>query len=221
MTISGVTFTGESAPVAPDTVTVLSGASFVLSRSNGDIDTQAPLGFFGHDSRLISGWALDIDGVRPQSLTHYLEAPWRCHFLARLFDDDHRLLVERARYVDEAMREDIVVHNLDRRAVGATVRLQVRADFASLFAVKESRVDHSAAALVDLKGDGIHLSRPTSDGRPGRIQVLIRAVGATASEDGLTFQVQLPRGGPGRPRCTSSRSSTGMQYRRSSPTGVA
>ena len=55
MTTSGVTFTGESAPVARETVTVLSGASFVLSRSNGDIDTDAPLGFFGHDTRLLSG----------------------------------------------------------------------------------------------------------------------------------------------------------------------
>jgi len=46
------------------------------------------------------------------------------------------LLVERRRYVDSGMREDLVLRNYASEPVGVSVVLEVAADFADLFAVK-------------------------------------------------------------------------------------
>jgi glycogen debranching enzyme len=191
MTTSAVTFTGESAPVAPETVTVLSGASFVLSRSSGDIDTDAPLGFFGQDTRLLSEWVLEIDDVRPEPLTHYQEAPWCCRFISRVFTDTHRLLVERARYVDEAMREDLIICNLGHEPVSLSVQLRARADFASLFAVKESRLVRESTARVRMGEDAVCLFRPVDDGVSG-LGVHINASDADLRPDGVDFLAEIP-----------------------------
>ncbi|WP_353509597.1 glycogen debranching N-terminal domain-containing protein [Intrasporangium sp.] len=191
MTSSGVTFTGESAPVARETVTVLSGASFVLSRSNGDIDADAPLGFFGHDTRLLSGWALEIDGVRPEPLTHYLPAPWRCRFISRVFTDAHRLLVERARYVDEAVREDLIIRNLHADPVTLNVRIRFQADFASLFEVKESRVPSGTATRVRLTDTGVCLLRRVDEGESG-LGVDVNAAGAEVGPETVDFVAEIP-----------------------------
>ena len=191
MTTSGVTFTGESAPVARETVTVLSGASFVLSRSNGDIDTDAPLGFFGHDTRLLSGWVLEIDGVRPEPLTHHLPSPWCCRFISRVFSDDHRLLVERARYVDEAMREDLIIRNLHAEPVTLSVQIRFQADFASLFAVKESRAPTETETRVRLTDTGVCLLRRVRDGESG-LGVDVNAAGADLRPDRVDFVAEIP-----------------------------
>ena len=191
MTSSGVTFTGESAPVARETVTVLSGASFVLSRSNGDIDADAPLGFFGHDTRLLSGWALEIDGVRPEPLTHYLPAPWRCRFISRVFTDAHRLLVERARYVDEAVREDLIIRNLHADPVTLNVRIRFQADFASLFEVKESRAPTETGTRVRLTDTGVCLFRRVDDGESG-LGVDVNAAGAEVGPETVEFVAEIP-----------------------------
>lgn len=191
MTDDEHTFSDESAAVAPDTVTVLSGTTFALSWPTGDFDPSAPLGFFCQDSRLLSRWVLDIDGQRPQRLTHLLDSPWRCRFVARIVTDPLRLLVERDRYLDSAMREDIVIRNLDAEPANFTVTVQVGVDFASLFAVKESRVGKPPKIKSAVQDGALVLSRTGGSAHEQPAAVRISAPGAELAADRLTFRVQL------------------------------
>ena len=193
---TGPQFAGESAPVAPNTVTVLNGATFALSYSSGDIDTKAPLGFFSEDARLISKWALKVDGHRVQPLSHLLEESFRCRFVGQVLTGSSRLLVERDRYVSHGLHERIIVTNLGRRTVSTEVTLEVGSDFADLFAVKESRAPTGPVGLAAVDATALTLTADGA-GHPGTppIGIRIEASGAMVDERGLTFPVTLePRG---------------------------
>jgi glycogen debranching enzyme len=187
----GLTFHEESAPIAPDTVTVLSGTTFALSWPSGDLDTNAPLGLFCEDSRLLSRWILEIDGIRPQPLTHVVADPWRVRFVGRVIHDPLRLLVERDRRVDAAMREDIVVQNLDAEPVSFTARVHVGVDFASLFAVKENRVGEPPPVNASVTEGSLVLSRAEGSVHHQPAAVVITAPGCKAEADSLVFRVDL------------------------------
>jgi glycogen debranching enzyme len=191
---TGPQFDGESAPVAPNTVTVLSGATFALSYSSGDIDTKAPMGFFSEDSRLISQWALQVGGHPVQPLSHLLEESFRCRFVGQVMSGSSRLLVERDRYVGNGLHEDIVVTNLGRQAVTTEVTLEVGSDFADLFAVKESRAPAGSVGSAVVDGSALTLTAEGVDhGTP--IGIRIEAPGAIISEHRLRFPLMLePRG---------------------------
>lgn len=191
----GHQFSGESVAIAPDTVTVLDGATFALSYTSGDIDTSAPLGFFHQDTRLVSRWLLSVDDQPFQPLSHMLDEPFRCRFVGQAMVGSSRLLVERERYIGDGMREDIVLRNLSANRLSTTVNLQVGADFADLFAVKECRVSSGNHSRGQIEGDWLTLTAAGPD-RPGRpVGVRLHAVGATVKKDRLSFPVTLdPRG---------------------------
>ena len=57
----------------------------------------------------------------------------------------------RHRYVGNGMREDIVVRNLGRETAGVLLLLEVDADFAGLFEVKEGRARRRDAIDVECR----------------------------------------------------------------------
>ncbi len=196
----GHQFSGESAAMAPDTVTVLDGATFALSFTSGDIDTSAPLGFFHQDTRLVSRWLLSIDDQPFQPLAHLLEEPFRCRFVGQAMVGSSRLLVERERYIGHGMREDIVLSNLSTEELSTTVRLEVGADFADLFAVKESRVSSHQQSRAQVEDGWLTLTAAGRD-HPGRpVGVRVKAEGATVKKDGVSFSVNLDARGEWRGR---------------------
>ncbi len=145
---SGVGVSNEAPPrVSGDggTTTLVAGTSFCLSAADGDLVPGGVQGLFVDDTRVVSGWRLRIDGAPVDPLGVLEGERFRATFVGRMPPRmgraDATLLVERTRSVGNGMVEEIRIRNLAAEAAGLTVELEVEADFADLFEVKESRVD--------------------------------------------------------------------------------
>jgi glycogen debranching enzyme len=146
-------FEGESAVLGSGLVTLVEGSSFCLSGRGGDVRPGTPHGVFVLDVRHLSCLVLTIDGVEAEPLTAVVREPFAATFVARARPArgraDSSVLVRRDRHVATGMREDVTVRNYSRDRVTVEVALTADADFADLFAVKESRVVPSRATVVD------------------------------------------------------------------------
>ncbi|MGF4046141.1 glycogen debranching N-terminal domain-containing protein [Paenarthrobacter nitroguajacolicus] len=49
-------------PLGTGVITLVEGSSFCISSANGDIHSEHPHGLFVHDTRVISGWSLTLNG---------------------------------------------------------------------------------------------------------------------------------------------------------------
>ena len=128
-----------------NTLSILEGNTFVVSDRAGDIEasTVEPAGLFSWDTRFISRWRLTLDGERPavlstDELDDYFSAQF---FLARgtgttYVDPDISVLRKRA--VGNGFHEDLFVSNHGVEPVDLLVRLDVGADFADLFEIKDA-----------------------------------------------------------------------------------
>src|SRR6266498_151637 len=123
-------------------VTTVEGTTFCVSDASGDITPGAAQGLFHRDARVLSLWTLTLDGLAPLSVQQ--PEAFRTRFALRRSPN---LLVTRDRLVDDGMRETITVDNFGAETT-VRLELQVAADFADLFAVKESRATGGATATV-------------------------------------------------------------------------
>lgn len=162
-------------PRLQETVTLVEGSSFCLSQSGGDIVPEQVDGLFVRDTRIISRWQLRIDGQGVEPLSVLPGEPYECHFVGRLpvrpGAVEPTVLVERHRMVGEGMREDIVITNYGTEAAGLELTLQVGADFADLFEVKDRRPTRPKAVETSTDTSGLHLrlSGPGVQGRGVRV----------------------------------------------------
>ena len=139
---------GEAPPrVSGDggTTSLVAGTTFCLSAAAGDVVPGGVQGLFVDDTRVVSGWRLWIDGAPVEPLgvieTERYRATFVGHAPPRRGRADATLLIQRTRTVGDGMVEELCIRNLAAEAAGLTVELEVEADFADLFEVKESRVD--------------------------------------------------------------------------------
>ncbi|MGD9995896.1 MAG: glycogen debranching N-terminal domain-containing protein [Ilumatobacteraceae bacterium] len=165
------------------TVTLVEGRTFCLSDFTGDMAADLPQGVFVLDTRIISRWRLSIDDHRIEPLATSSPEPFSATFVGRsratVGQADSHLVVFRYRDVGQGMRERIVLTNHGLEPAQVRVRLDCDADFAELFAVKESRV-HSRGRHTHQPGPDllrfhwahkgltrdveVHSSRPASVG---------------------------------------------------------
>jgi glycogen debranching enzyme len=195
------TFSGESpTPVASGgTVTLVEESSFCLSGRGGDIHPGTVQGLFVLDTRLISCLELSIDGVAPEPLAVSTEQPFAATFVARVRRPDQLspfespLLVVRRRYVGSGMRDDLTVRNSNRYDVSVLMRLDVVADFADVFAVKEGRASENPSVVVGrVEGTSVVLSENTPTART----VTVRFSGApVVDETGASWEITIPAKG--------------------------
>jgi glycogen debranching enzyme len=123
-------------------VKVLEGSTFCVCDERGDVDgTAAASGFFASDTRFLSRLVLTLGGARPEALSHAQTVPHSAAFVLRnpLVGglEPNELSVERDRFIGDAMEERIAVENHGRRRVEVELVLEIAADFADIFAVKE------------------------------------------------------------------------------------
>jgi glycogen debranching enzyme len=141
------------------TTTLVAGTSFSLSAVGGDITPGGVQGLFVDDTRVVSGWRLRIDGAPVEPLGLLESERFRATFVGRTPPRSGRadatLLVSRTRSVGDGMVEEVTIRNLAAEAAGLTVELEVEADFADLFEVKESRVDHRPRIATEDDGLGV------------------------------------------------------------------
>jgi glycogen debranching enzyme len=123
-----------------------------------------------------------------------VQEPFRAVFVARVLPEGAptSLLVERTRSIGDGMREDLRVRNLAGTPVRTTLTLRVAADFADLFEVKEGRVRPGGEVSAQALGDTLEISYFRDGMRRG---VGVSADGATASPEGLRFDLALPARG--------------------------
>ncbi|EIV96195.1 glycogen debranching N-terminal domain-containing protein [Frankia sp. QA3] len=176
---AGAWASGSAPPVLPSeggTVTVLEGSVFCLSSTVGDVHAGRPHGLFVADTRVLSQWHLQLDGVDVEPLATLTSEPYTATFVGRSpprpGSADSALLVVRTRVISDGMREDIAVRNLGREAAAVVVTLTVDVDFADLFQVKENRVPPMPAVDADTGTDTMTFTHSTpADTRTAQLTV--------------------------------------------------
>ena len=119
-------------------LTILEGSTFCVSDERGDI-VEPTMGFFAHDTRFLSRWALTINGARPLMLSSRKVEYYSAAFFLRnpvvgdLENDE--LSIGRERFVGQAMQEHIVVSNHSQRTISFELALELGNDFADIFSV--------------------------------------------------------------------------------------
>ena len=193
------TFAAEPASggVTPGLTTLLDGTTFCISNPLGDVEPGGSHGLFVADTRFLSCWRLRVDGAVLGPLSVIESDPSGGSFVARLRPTPTRptpqLVVSRERYVGEGMSELISLHNLSHESMTVRLVLELAADFAHLFEVKEDRFSprgfHSVEAV---SGEMVFEFR---DGRRERQLCVSIPDGATAGPGRMSFVVDLsPRG---------------------------
>src|SRR5262245_15952458 len=124
-------------------INLLSGNTFVVSDSRGDIDDSLGgiTGLFASDTRFLSRWLLTIDGQVPQVLStddcQYGSAQFFLVPDTGTVYVDAELVIIRMRTVGHGFHEDMNILNLSPKSVNLEVRVAAGSDFADLFAVKD------------------------------------------------------------------------------------
>jgi glycogen debranching enzyme len=162
-------------------VTVVEGSSFCLSDRSGDIHAALPQGLFVLDTRVLSEWVLHVDGAPIEGLAVSHDAPYQATFVGRVRPGGHQadgdLVVVRRRFVGDGLRERISVRNYGSHSREVTLELFVDADFADVFAVKESRVEPAGHRRSEAAPTRLSFERPDGD--------LGRKVAVTLSDHAL------------------------------------
>jgi glycogen debranching enzyme len=143
-----------------DTVRVLEGNTFVVSRPNGDVDAGPGElhGLFHRDTRHLSRWLLTVDGKQLDALstddTH--------SFSARFFlvpgsgseYTDATASVIRRRVVGDGFYEELTVLNHGGEPMHPEIEIAVAADFADLFEVKDAQINKPGKTFARID-DGV------------------------------------------------------------------
>src|SRR5215831_12506316 len=177
-----------------NTVSILDGNAFVVSDRRGDIDATPTEnhGLFIDDTRFLSRWILTINGIRPAVLSVDEQAYFKVQFFEALttgtvYVDSH-LSVTRRRAVSKGFREEIEIANHHKDPIELEVKLEVGADFADLFEVKD-KLQKKGEAYSKLSNGTLTLGY--------KREVFVRETRITADQkgetrkDGLTFRVKL------------------------------
>ncbi|MFP3462791.1 glycogen debranching N-terminal domain-containing protein [Arthrobacter globiformis] len=177
----------------PGSVTLVEGSSFCISAANGDMRAESPHGVFVEDTRILSCWQLLINGAPLEPLGTKTKEPYRAQFVGRVpRPDGHAdspLIVERVREVDAGILERITIQNYSPAAVDCVVTLQVEADFADLFEVKEARVQRRWEQTREVAEDSLTIRAAWQNVRKG---VVVAAKAAHTAPDSLTYRRTIP-----------------------------
>ena len=195
--------TGEwefSAPVggrnrSGPTLTLVEGDSFCISDGAGDIHPGTPHGLFDRDTRFISCWELLVDEAPIEHLAVLPTTPFSAEIIGRAVPRggraDSTLAVFRNRYVGRGMREDIVIRNSALEPAALTLTLNVDADFAHIFEVKEERVTKRGETVTEAS-DARLTYRFDWQGLRRGVTVSVSDPEATAVDGSITMHPVVP-----------------------------
>lgn len=179
-------------PLGSGAVTLVEGSSFCISLPNGDIRPEHPHGLFVQDTRILSRWSLTINGQPLEPLAAVTEEPYRALFAGRATRSDgyadSPLIVERLREVGAGIQEQITVRNYSREPAECVVSLDIEADFADLFEVKEARIQQRWDETREVDGEALTIRARWQDVRKS---VVILGPGADITPEALTYRVSI------------------------------
>src|SRR6266545_3788800 len=130
----------ENGRVMAGDLRILEGATFCICDELGDLHGKVE-GLFAEDTRFLSSLKLTINGERPLLLSsdkieYFSAAFFMRNPLARGLAQDS-LSIRRERFVGDGMQDSFVVQNQSMERVEFDLSLEVAADFADIFAVKD------------------------------------------------------------------------------------
>lgn len=179
-----------------DLVSILDGATFVVSDRLGDLDASLAdsHGLFHSDTRYLSRFRLTVNEVSPKVLSVDDSA----HYAAQFFlvqptgsvIDDSQLAVIRRRSIDLGFREEITVLSHSRQAMDVDLQIDVAADFADLFEVKE-HLDKVGTCYEDIRDGGLLLGY-RRDGFRRETLITTSDQSCTLTPKSLRFAINLP-----------------------------
>ncbi|MFG2063255.1 glycogen debranching N-terminal domain-containing protein [Micromonospora sp. NPDC048871] len=175
-------------------VSILDGNTFLVSDRGGDIEPSLdfPTGLFAFDTRFLSTWLLLLDGERLQPLSveddetyrtrYYLVPGEPSHFL------DTKVSIIRSRAIRDGFDEELTVLNHSGQEMAFTVRMEISADFADLFEIKNVQ-PKQGSQTVRIEDDALRLSyRREAFHR----ETLVRSSTPVAvDKEGMTFSIRI------------------------------
>jgi glycogen debranching enzyme len=178
------------------TVSVLDGSTFVVGDRLGDVrdDGDREHGFFSEDTRFVSRWVLRV-GQTPLELLSLHQSE---HFDVQFFltptvgpDDQAPCSIVRHRLVDHVWMEDVTVTNHLHAAARLRVVLEVAADFADLFEVKDGVI---AEREIKVTHDRESLTLAYEQGAFRRSVTIAASSPATITQVGFEYELELEAG---------------------------
>lgn len=126
-------------------ITCVSGDTFCVSGSNGQVKAGRYQGLYIRDTRALSQLLIRVDGEEPPLLHGRAVGAKAARFAyyqlpATDVEVDPKLVIERRRVVSESVHEDFVITNFDIEATTLVLEIVAATDFAYIFDVKHGRV---------------------------------------------------------------------------------
>lgn len=178
------------------TLSVLDGSTFLVGDRRGDMRAEEGRehGFFSEDTRFVSRWVLRVDATPLQLLGLDQDA----HYAARFFlapgvspDVAAPYSVMRRRLVDHVWMEEVTVINHRHVVSDLALTVEVDADFADLFEVKDGVV---AVRHVAFHHDDRTFVLAYEHGTFHRSIVVAASRPATITRDGFAYALRLAPG---------------------------
>ena len=135
-------------------ITLVDGQTFCLSGRSGDFSANPTHGVFFADMRVLSQARLLIGGATVEALTVSMDESSGATFVGRSIPaapTEPRVLVIRRRQLGSVWHEQVELRNTGGSAMSAVVELEVAADFADVFAVKEGRPSSEGEHSLEVK----------------------------------------------------------------------
>ena len=176
---------------------LVEGSTFAVSGRSGDFTPSAPQGLFVLDTRILSELQVRVDGEAPESLGVVQEDPFAATFVHRIRATvphiEGAVVLVRRRWVGEGMREDLVIRNYGTAPAEHLLQMQLDADFADLFEVKDGRAtDPSNVVTRELDGMTYRLEARPHGSRRGCTVAFSAA--PTPGPDGFCWRVSVEPG---------------------------
>jgi glycogen debranching enzyme/putative sterol carrier protein len=183
-----------------DTVNILEGSTFVTSDRLGNIDgtPATPHGFFALDTRFLSRWQLSLGDQKLAVLSADTQRYYGAQFFLAPSTGttyvDSPMSVVRRRWVDGCLREEIGLFNHTPEERDVHVRIDLDADFADLFEVKDA-LEKKGERYRRIEGTTLVLGYVRDDFRRETHVTVESGEGLTLSQDAIEFAVHLGPGG--------------------------
>ena len=178
-------------------ITLVDGQTFCLSGRSGDFNNNPTHGVFFADMRVLSQARLLVGGAPVESLAVTLADASNATFVGRSqpsSPSEPRLLVVRRRSLGSVWHEEIELRNTGGVAMSAAIEMQVAADFADVFAVKEGRTGVEGAHSVEADGQSLLFGWRLGDVHR-TTKLTMAGVEAEVSPKGFAWTVHLDRHG--------------------------
>ncbi|MHB8858349.1 MAG: amylo-alpha-1,6-glucosidase [Thermoleophilia bacterium] len=150
-------------------LSILDGSTFFVSNLLGDAFGSRTQGLFFRDTRFLSVFRIEVDGLSLRVLgVHEVDYYSAAFFLARELPEaasDSDLSIVRHRFVGEGMHEDLILTNYSAEPLTVRVNMEFASDYADLFEVRQGKISKKGELGSSVRGQSLILAYDREDMR--------------------------------------------------------